>query len=142
MSLFRKTIKPEETKKQADKPVAGVSMKELYSKPVAKLAADGQVVKTGFNRGYAVLLRPLVTEKATDLGKLNQYVFAIAKDANKISVAKAIQEIYGIKPVRVNISNQLGKVVQRGRIRGKRRDWKKAVVTLPEGQTINLYEGV
>ena len=50
--------------------------------------------------------------------------------------------MYGITPVSVNIQNVRGKRVRFGRVRGKRKDWKKAIVTLPEGKTINVYDGV
>src|SRR3989344_1672742 len=144
MSLFKKKIKAE-IKESVVKPTsgslaqAGASMQELYA--AGPQAVDGKPgekrVAGAFNRAYAVLLKPLVTEKATDLGKLNQYVFAVAKDANKISVAKAVWQLYGVKPIRVNLLNQRGKAVSRGRISGRRRDWKKAVVTLPAGKQIS-----
>ncbi|MDD5071997.1 MAG: 50S ribosomal protein L23 [Patescibacteria group bacterium] len=89
-----------------------------------------------------MLLKPLVTEKATNLGVLNKYVFAVSSKANKIEIAKAVEEVYGIKPVKVNIIKGKGKTIRSGRIFGKRKDWKKAVVALPEGKTIKIYEGV
>jgi large subunit ribosomal protein L23 len=122
------------------------SMKELYSegKPTTVVTKDGKKVKKErkYGNAYRVLVKPLVTEKATDLVSLNQYIFEVASQANKIEVAKAVQEVYGIKPVSVNIINMRGKNVNYGRLTGKRRDWKKAIVTLPEGKSINIYEGV
>jgi len=76
------------------------------------------------------------------LGALNKYVFAVAKNTNKIEVAKAIKEIYGIKPVGVNVIRMSGKKARYGRISGRRKDWKKAIITLPKGETIKVYEGV
>jgi len=93
-------------------------------------------------RDYRVLVKPLITEKASHLGTENKYVFAVAKNSNKIDIAKAIEEAYGIKPIKVNIINMEGKVKSRGRITGKRKDWKKAIVALPEGKTIQVYEGI
>src|SRR3990167_3454723 len=65
-----------------------------------------------------------------------------ARGANKIEVAKAIKEIYGIKPIGVNIMNRLGKKARYGRVSGRRKDWKKAIITLPKGETMKIYEGV
>ena len=73
---------------------------------------------------------------------MNKYFFEVAKNANKIEVAKAIQEIYGVKPVSVNIIRMQGKKVGQGRTRGKRKDWKKAIITLKKGESIKVYEGV
>jgi large subunit ribosomal protein L23 len=88
------------------------------------------------------LIKPLITEKAANVGSLNKYMFAVKKTANKIEVAKAINEVYGIMPDDVNIINVRGKKVRYGRIAGVRSDWKKAIITLPKGKTINIYEGV
>ncbi len=117
------------------------SMKDLYVDNEVKGSAKtkGAVKFSEVNR---LLVRPLVTEKATALATENKYVFVVAKTANKISVAKAIQAVYGIKPIDVNIVNMKGKRVARGRIRGQRKDWKKAIVTLAKGETIAIYEGV
>ncbi|MFA5163371.1 MAG: 50S ribosomal protein L23 [Patescibacteria group bacterium] len=89
-----------------------------------------------------MLIKPLVTEKATNLSAQNQYVFMVAPRANKIEVAKAVASVYHVKPLGVNLVNVKGKQVTRGRVRGNRKDWKKAIVTLAAGQTIKMYEGV
>lgn len=89
-----------------------------------------------------VVLRPHISEKSATLADKNQYVFVVNKDANKVQVRLSIKSMYGVSPVSVNILNVSGKKVRFGRRFGKRSDWKKAVVTLPEGQSINLYEGI
>jgi len=91
---------------------------------------------------YKLLVKPLVTEKAANAGVLNKYVFAVSIDANKTEVAKAIKEVYGVTPTDVNMINTKGKLVRFGRTMGKRKDTRKAIVTLPKGETINIYEGV
>ncbi|MCK9438821.1 MAG: 50S ribosomal protein L23 [Patescibacteria group bacterium] len=91
---------------------------------------------------YRILVKPLVTEKAANLGSLNQYAFVVSDSANKIDVAKAIFEVYGVKPEKVNIIKVKGKVVSRGKITGKRKDFKKALVSLKKGDSISIYEGV
>lgn len=117
------------------------SMKDLYSvstegKEKGKKASGKHLLS---NR---LLVKPLVTEKATNLSAENKYVFVVKNKANKIEVAKAIESVYGVKPLEVNIINMKGKQVSRGRIRGQRKDWKKAIVTLAKGETITIYEGV
>jgi len=124
------------------------SMKDLYAStaPATVTAKKGGAKKATADprssRAHSVLIKPLVTEKATNLGAQNQYVFMVAKTANKIEVAKAITAVYQVKPTSVNLINVLGKKVARGRIRGSRKNWKKAIVTLAAGQTIKVYEGV
>ncbi|MBI5369598.1 50S ribosomal protein L23 [Candidatus Uhrbacteria bacterium] len=89
-----------------------------------------------------VILRPLVTEKAAHLASTGQYVFEVNPRANKIQVKNAIRALYGITPTSVNMQARAGKAVRRGRVSGRRKSWKKALVTLPKGKTIEVYEGV
>lgn len=118
------------------------SMKDLYSATESKSAKKGSVKKTTSGQAYRVLVKPMVTEKATTLNSVNQYVFMVETTANKISVAKAIEEVYGVKPSSVNVIKMKGKKINRGRITGKRKDFKKAIVTLKKGESISIYEGV
>lgn len=124
-----------------------VSMKDLYgnktknTKTSAKTGTKKKPVRQHGN-AYKILIKPLITEKAGDLGSQNKYVFVVAVTANKISIAEAIDEVYGIKPIAVNVINMKGKKIRTGKELGKRKDWKKAIVTLPEGKSINIYEGI
>lgn len=163
MGIFTK--KEEDKKKESDVKSAKVdaakkddskaSMKDLYSDdkksttPATKAVKkdDDKAVKkeaktVSSGRAYAVLVKPLITEKATNLGTENQYVFEVAVNANKIEVAKAINEVYKVKPISVNIIKMKGKRTRYGRTMGSRKDWKKAIVTLKKGDTIQVYEGV
>ncbi len=141
-----KPAKVDNAKNTVKKETETKSMKDLYSASetgkVKQSAAKGAEKKSAHADAYKIIMKPLVTEKVSDLGVLNKYVFAVAKDANKIEVAKAVKEIYGIKPIGVNVIRMGGKKSGYGRISGKRKDWKKAIVTLPKGQTIKIYEGV
>jgi large subunit ribosomal protein L23 len=92
--------------------------------------------------GSSVILRPIVTEKAAHLSATGQYLFAVDLRVNKIQIRNAIRSMYGITPTSVNIQKVGGKVVRYGRIYGVRKDWKKAIVTLPKGKKIEVYEGV
>jgi large subunit ribosomal protein L23 len=139
MALFDKTTS--ETKSTAK---SDTSMKDLYADN-AKPAKGKSVTKPSARRhsqAYRVLVKPIITEKGTALAADSKYLFAVELKANKISVAKAIEDVYGIKPAKVNMVRMEGKTKVRGRIVGKRKDWKKAIVTLPAGKTINVYEGV
>ncbi len=91
---------------------------------------------------YKILIKPLISEKAANMGAEDKYVFMVNRKTNKIMVKKAIEQVYGIKPLAVNIINNKGKKVRSGRIVGRRSDWKKAVITLPRGKSIQIYEGV
>lgn len=142
--VVKKSAKVDSDKKQAEKKKQ--SMKDLYSegKPTVVTTKDtkkGKKVRK-YGNAYRVLIRPLVTEKATNLGAENKYVFEVARNANKIEIAKAITEVYGVKPTGINIIKLRGKNVRYGRVTGRRKDWKKAIVTLPSGQSIKVYEGV
>lgn len=117
------------------------SMKDLYSEGT-KTVVKGGKAKAKFSPLNNLLIKPLVTEKATTLSANGKYVFIVANSANKISVAKALESVYGVKAVSVNIVNMKGKAVTRGKIKGKRKDFKKAIVTLAKGETIAIYEGV
>lgn len=127
-------------KAAAKKEVKTESMQELYAGKEAATAK--KVAATKFVGAHRVLVRPLITEKAANFGTLNKYAFVVTENANKIEINKAIQAVYGVKPVNVNIVCVKGKAVSRGRIKGRRSDFKKAIVTLKKGDTIQIYEGV
>jgi large subunit ribosomal protein L23 len=112
--------------------------------PLAKATGNrpGEKRDLSASSAYRVLLRPLVTEKGSHLGIENKYLFEVGYNANKIEIAKAIEDVYGVKPTKVNIIKLAGKIVRRGRYEGRRKNWKKAIVTLPEGKTIQIYEGI
>lgn len=92
---------------------------------------------------YDVVKKPLVTEK-TNLQKeeLGQVAFEVSRRANRLEVKEAIEKIFNVKVDSVRTVNVKGKVKQRGRIVGKRRDWKKAIVKLMPGERIDFFEGV
>ena len=87
-----------------------------------------------------ILIRPLVTEKSTALMEQGKYVFMVAKEANKIQIANAVAEIFKVKVVSVNTVNVLGKMKRMGRNAGKRSDYKKPIVKLAAGETIEFFE--
>lgn len=129
--------------KDSVKKEEGKSMQDLYSE-TKKVSGSKQAAASGakINDSYRVLVKPLITEKATNLVSENKYAFVVAKNANKIEIAKAIKAAYGVTAKKVNVVNVSGKKVARGRISGQRSDWRKAIVTLAKGEAIKIYEGV
>jgi large subunit ribosomal protein L23 len=93
-------------------------------------------------RHYDTILAPVITEKATYLSDQNKVVFRVAKDATKAEIADAIQELFKVTVLKVNTLNVKGKTKRwRGRL-GRRSDIKKAIVTLAEGQSIDVATGL
>jgi large subunit ribosomal protein L23 len=91
---------------------------------------------------YDIVVRPIITEKSSllkDTG--NQYVFEVQRDANKIEIKKAVEKLFKVKVVSVNISNSEGKKKRVGRFAGKKPDWKKAIVKLNPKDKITIFEG-
>lgn len=90
---------------------------------------------------YDVLRSPVVTEKSTMASEYNKVVFKISPDADKKSVKQAVEEIFKVKVEKVNTINIKGKNKRFRGIRGKRSDTRKAIVTLAQGQTIDITAG-
>ena len=84
---------------------------------------------------YAIIDTILITEKSMDLKDLKQYVFKVHPSANKIDIARAVEQIYGVKVAAVNVLTRLGKIKRVGRSnkQGRRASVKRAMVTLAEG---------
>lgn len=93
-------------------------------------------------RHYDTVLSPVITEKATQLSEQNKVVFRVAADATKPEIAEAIENLFKVNVVKVNTINVKGKTKRfRGR-EGRRSDVKKAIVTLAEGQSIDITTGL
>ncbi len=94
-----------------------------------------------------IQITPIVTEKATKLQeKLNRYTFRVSPDANKYQIKSLVEQLYGVKVEAVNTMQQRGKNRSRwtrsGLLRGKTEAYKKAIVTLAEGETIDFYSTI
>ncbi len=89
-----------------------------------------------------IVIKPVVTEKSTDLISENKYTFQVDLRANKAQIKDAIEEIFKVKVTRVNTARVMGKMRRMGRTEGKRPDWKKAIVTLADGHSIEVFEGL
>ena len=93
-------------------------------------------------RHYDVILSPVITEKATLLSEQNKVVFRVAQDSTKDEIAAAIEELFKVQVIKVNTLVQKGKTKRfRGRL-GRRNDVKKAIVTLADGQSIDVTTGL
>ena len=91
---------------------------------------------------YQVIKKPLITEKANILKeKDNKIAFVVAQDATKAQIKEAVERLLKVKVLKVNCSSMMGKARRLGRTSGKRPDWKKAVVTLRQGDRIAFFEG-
>ncbi len=93
---------------------------------------------------YDIIKRPIITEQSMAETDMKKYVFEVAKDANKIEIAKAIEEIFGVKVAKVNTLNVQGKLKRTGRYpEGRRASWKKAMVTLTaDSKSIEIFENM
>lgn len=92
---------------------------------------------------HDVLLRPLLTEKITAMRESgNKVGFVVRSEANRIQIKRAVESVLKVRVERVNVLNVMGKTKRLGRFAGKKPDWKKAIVTLKEGEKLEMYEGV
>ncbi len=92
---------------------------------------------------YEVVKRPIITENSMDQMADRKYTFEVAKEANKIEIKNAVEEIFGVQVEKVTTMRMLGKIKRMGANSGKRPDWKKAIVKLTEGsKTIEFFDGL
>jgi large subunit ribosomal protein L23 len=90
---------------------------------------------------FDILIKPLLTEKVTSLQEqANRVAFMVRLDANRIDIKRAVEVALKVKVESVNVMTVMGKTKRQGRFVGKRPDWKKAIVTLKEGEKLELYE--
>lgn len=129
MAIFKKDT----TEKKATKP-AGTTKKTATATVTKK--------HTPAIEAKRVLLGAHVSEKAAGTEEAGIYTFRVVSDATKIDVKRAIATKYGVVPTDVRMMNIEGKRTRFGRTEGKRRDWKKAIVTLPKGSHIDIHSGV
>ncbi len=94
-----------------------------------------------------ILIKPVITEKMTATGdKLNRYGFLVDRDANKLQIKKAVEQMYGVNVEKINTINYIGKMKSRntkaGIVTGRVNRHKKAIVALKEGETIDFYSNI
>lgn len=89
-----------------------------------------------------VLIAPVISEKAVMAEATGIYTFRVADDATKVMVAHEVKRVYGVLPVSIRMINVEGKIKRFGRSSGRRKSWKKAIVSLPKGASIAIHSGV
>jgi len=87
-----------------------------------------------------IIVRPVISEKSYDMIEHNRYTFEVAKTASKPQIADAVSEIFGVTVTSVNTMNVKGKPRRVRVAKGKTRDWKKAIVSLKEGDSIEFFQ--
>jgi large subunit ribosomal protein L23 len=132
-------------KKTAASTTDEVKPKKAPAKAKIAEAKEGTVValpKVVGGTSSRLLVSPRVSEKAAMLAGKGTYVFNVPISANKVEIRKAVEALYKVHVVTVHMMRGKGKVVSRGRVMGRRNDWKKALVTLKAGEKLDLYAGV
>ncbi len=136
MGFFNKKVKKDDEGKDHAKGIRQEGLEiDKEKEDRAKLSKTPVDKKSAAVLGE-VIVQPRVSEKAGALAKLNKYAFVIKKSTNKVEVKKAIEKIYKVRVTGVNVINVLGKEKHRGRIVGRTGDFKKAIVTLKQGDRI------
>ena len=116
---------------------------DMVKEPTTKSDSTPTQIKEDTGRAHRVLLNHHLSEKTNQFSQSGRYVFKVVKATNKIEVKKAVELVYGVHVVSVNMVNTPGKVRRQGKSFGKTQDWKKAIVKLREGERISgLAEGV
>ncbi len=88
---------------------------------------------------HKVLVEPIITEASTAAAQLNKYIFKVTRNADKRQIKRAIKELYSVDAISVRTINVSGKKRMRGRIEGKTASYKKAIVTVKEGESIDIF---
>ncbi|MFA6099913.1 MAG: 50S ribosomal protein L23 [Patescibacteria group bacterium] len=144
MGIFSSKNSKKETREA--KPKSAKATEEVLT-PASQQAgaAKADVAKASKGQAglsYRILHSPRVSEKAAVLSSHDVYVINVPVDANKLEIARAVKDLYGVKVEAVRTARGIGKKLKRGRVTGQRNRWKKAYVTIKKGQKIDLYEGV
>ncbi len=136
MKIFDRFKKKESPQKRPERKTASNVVSENKEEKVPAVPKISKKEITNYLTG--ILTSHHVTEKASLGNALNKYTFRVARRSNKIEIKKAVEGKYGVRVLRVNIVNAKGKSVRLGKIEGRVPGFKKAIVTLVEGQTIQL----
>ena|SRR3989338_149336 len=136
---FKKKRKNFWEKETPQKKTAVVS--QTSEAPKHEVSPEKRQVRVDGN-AYAILLSPHVSEKTAVQEAGNSYTFIVRPEANKLEIKQAVHDIYGVMPRSVRIITTPGKAVRMGRRMGRRSGVKKAIVSLPQGKSIGIHEGV
>jgi large subunit ribosomal protein L23 len=148
MGIWEKFTSKKKGSEGVKKDVSAVETEPVKKSKAAKSksaeapkATRGPLARQGGGSAHRVLRAPLFTEKTGMQHAIGQYTFLVAPSANKLEVAAAVKDLYGVKPVAIRIVVSKGKNVRFGRTMGREKNQKKAIVTLKPGEVITLVEG-
>ena len=142
MGFIKKVFKNEDDKKEQPAEKAVKVEVEKKEKPTESTKLAKKIETREDDEAYKLLRKPVITEKASYLAQFNKYVFSVPMSATKAEVKKKIINVYGFKPIKINMIKMSGKMVRYGRRLGRTKNWKKAIVTLAANDKIEIYEGV
>lgn len=140
LDRLKRGKKTEEAGTAEEKKPARAKKSEPALKPEEKVSekAATKIAPPKDSTAYRVLVAPITSEKISRLEKNRQYVFVVAKGANKVEIKKAVEKHYRVHVTGVNVINYAGKKVRYGAVSGTRQDWRKAYVTVREGESITI----
>jgi large subunit ribosomal protein L23 len=141
MGLLDKWSKKDEEKSVA-KTTTPVKAEKKSTKTTEKKVETKKTSVSTKGPAHKVILRPLVSEKASAAEILGKYTFLVSNNTNKTEIKKSVKQVYGVMPTEVRVMNFEGKRTRHGAYTGKRGDFKKAIITLPKGHSISIHEGV
>lgn len=134
------TVENDVEAKPAKKAVAKKTVaKKAPAKKAKKAESEAPALKIVSRFASETILGPLVTEKSAGLSAKNVLVFRVADTATRVAVKQAVKELYGVVPVKVNVINVHPREMHFGRTKGISKGYKKAMVTLPAGKTIDVF---
>lgn len=135
-----KQVVDSDTKKKDEKPAVKKAKAKKDEKKVEK--KEKKAVQIVSKKATQTLIEPIVSEKSAQLSDRGVVAFKVNVDANKVEVRNAFRELYNVTPAKVNMMNVRGHAMRFGRLRGRTKDYKKALITLPKGTRVDIFEGV
>jgi large subunit ribosomal protein L23 len=145
MGIFSSKNSKKETKKDAKPKSEAKAVEQVLTPESQQVVSKNDVAKASKGQAgmsYRILHSPRVSEKAATLSTHNVYVLNVPVEANKLEIARAVKDLFSVKVEAVRTARGIGKILKRGKVTGQRNRWKKAYVTIKQGQKIDLYEGV
>lgn len=140
MGFFNRKKDEAKDAKKSNAPKAEKAKAEAKAEePKKEAPKDVAAAPRETGAAYRVLVRPIVTEKTTRLGRDNQYAFEVAMTANKLEIRKAVKAVYGVTPADVRVMRIFGKPVRSRAGMSRRSTWRKAIVTLKKGDRIDQF---
>ncbi len=138
MGLFSRNKKEKEEEKPKPEETARETVPAGEGEVATPTVPAMKLPKGEDAHSYQIILRPIITEKGGLLERYGQYLFKVAKDANKVEIKKAIEKLYKVRVAKVNVASVPSKFRRVGEHEGKKSGFKKAIVILREGEKIEI----